>query len=383
MAGSNSLTNQVPHLLRWIRLRSIHTLDEGLKSRRDNFLLLRFLAASLVIYRHGGAMTGGAGFRDFIPWLGWGTDSGKVAVDIFFLVSGFMISGSYLRRQHLPDFLWARVLRIFPAYLLCLVLCAFVLGAIYTKLPVWDYYRSPDVIHYVLQNLKLQSSMVWQLPGVFTDNPQRATINGSIWTLPAEAHMYLWVALLGLLGVISRRWLGSLIIAALFAVGMIWPESNILMLPDIYLHVAGMFGLGAICYIHRDIIPAGWPCFLLLAGLAFLLRNTPAYPFAFGIALAQFCFAFAYCIPWHGFNRLGDYSYGLYLWGCPMQQTIAHHFPTLSPMGNSLLAFPLALALGVLSWHLLEKQALKLKRVPSQLWKKWKLQSLLPSADSP
>jgi peptidoglycan/LPS O-acetylase OafA/YrhL len=356
-------------LMRW----QARTLEDGLESRRDNFLLLRLLAASLVIYRHGGAMTGGAGFRDFIPWLGWGTDSGKVAVDIFFLVSGFMITGSYLRRRHLTDFLWARMLRIFPAYIFCLTACAFILGAVYTTLPYADYYRNPDVIHYVLQNMKLQSTMIWKLPGVFVDNPQRATINGSIWTLPAEARMYLWVGLLGLLGVLSRRWLGSLVIATLFSIGIFWPTNPILMLPDIYLHVAGMFALGAICYIYRKKIPAGWPYFLLMAALTFLLRETILYPFAFGLALSQFCFAFAYCIPWYGFNRFGDYSYGVYLWGCPMQQTIAHHFPNLPPIGNSLLAFPLALALGVLSWHVIESQALKLKRLPNQLWAKLKM----------
>jgi peptidoglycan/LPS O-acetylase OafA/YrhL len=374
MTDSHSAQGKPLHPARRFFAWPIKTIDDGLESRRDNFLLLRLFAASLVIYRHGGAMTGGAGFRDFIPWLGWGTDSGKVAVDIFFLVSGFMITGSYLRRRHLLDFLWARVLRIFPAYIFCLVLCAAVLGAMYTKLPIADYYRNPGVLHYVLQNIKLQSHMIWQLPGVFTNNPQRATVNGSIWTLPAEARMYLWIALLGAIGLLSRRWLASSVIAILFVLGILRPDSSILMLPDIYLHVAAMFALGAICYIHRRTIPVGWHYFLMLAAVAFLLRYTIVYPFAFGIALAQFCFAFAYCIPWYGFNRFGDYSYGVYLWGCPMQQTIAHIFPKLPPMGNSLAAFPLALALGILSWYAIEKQALKLKRVPNQLWLKWKIQ---------
>ena len=224
--------------------------------------------------------------------------------------------------------------------------------------------------------------MIWQLPGVFTDNPQRATINGSIWTLPAEARMYLWIALLGAIGLLSRRWLVSAVIAILFVVGIVRPDSAILMLPDIYLHVATMFALGAICFIHRNIIPVGWHYFLLLVVLTYLLRNTTVYPFAFGIALAQFCFAFAYCISWYGFNCFGDYSYGVYLWGCPMQQTIAHIFPNLPPIGNSLVAFPLALVLGILSWYAIEKQALKLKRIPNQLWIKWKVQRQA-SADMP
>ncbi|OOG62771.1 hypothetical protein B0E46_11095 [Rhodanobacter sp. B04] len=352
-------------------LKSVKALDTGLRGKQDNFLLLRLLAAALVIYRHGGAVTGGSGFRDLLPWLGWGIDSGKLAVDMFFVVSGFMITGSYLRRKHLFDFLWARILRIFPAYLFCLVVSSFVLGAVYTNMPTSAYLKDPVVLNYVIQNIKLQTHMAWQLPGVFVDNPKLDTINGSIWTLPAEARMYLWAAALGLFGALSRRWLGSLVIAALLLLGIFLPNSAILMLPDIYLHIAAMFALGALCYLHRCIIPIGWPCVAVLGVTAYLLRDTAVYPYAFGITLAQFCFSFAYCTPWHGYNRFGDYSYGLYIWGFPMQQVIAHHFPTLPPLANSLMAFPLALSLGILSWHAIEKPALKLKRVPAQLWKKW------------
>lgn len=345
----------------------VRTLADGLQSRRDNFLLLRFIAASMVIYGHGSAITGGKGPPEFFVWMGWGVYSGAIAVDVFFVVSGFMIAGSYLRRQHLGDFLWARVLRIFPAFLFCLLFSAYVLGPIMTALPLAEYLHAPEVAHYVVQNAKLQTTMVWNLPGVFAGNPRVTTINGAIWTLPAEFRMYLWVAVLGVIGTLSRRWLVSAIILIFFCVGIVYPTHGMWMIPTIYLHLAGMFGLGTLLYVHRRYVPVGWPYAAASALAAFLLRHTPLYPFAFGIAVAQVSFAFAYALPWHGFNRFGDYSYGIYLWGWPMQQVVAYWFPSLSPIGNAIPSFLLALLLAIVSWHLIEKPALMLKSIPARL----------------
>ncbi len=357
------------------------TLAHGLAGRKDNFLLLRFIAASMVIYGHGSAITGGKGFPEVFVNMGWGVYSGTIAVYIFFLVSGFMIAGSYLRRQHLPDFLWARVLRIFPGFLFCLSVSAFVLGTVFTAMSRWDYLRDPAVVQYVLQNMKLQTTMAWNLPGVFTGNPHVATVNGAIWTLPSEFRMYLWVGLAGMFGILSRRWLCALVIATFFGMGIFFPDRDIFMIPTIYLHVAAMFGLGVFCFIYRERIPVGWAYVAGTTLMACLLRDTAIYPFVFGAAVAQFSFAFAYCIPWHGFNRLGDYSYGIYLWGWPMQQVVAHYFPLISPIKNALAAFPLALALAIISWYLVEKPALRLKSVPGKLLVRVK-ENFLRKADS-
>lgn len=343
------------------------TLADGLASRRDNFLLLRFIAASMVIYGHGAAITGGKGPTEFFKWMGWGTYSGAIAVDIFFVVSGFMVAGSYLRRRHLGDFLWARVLRIFPAFLFCLLLSAYVLGPLLTDLSATAYLHEPGVAHYVMQNAKLHTTMAWNLPGVFADNPRVATVNGAIWTLPVEFRMYLWLAVLGVTGALSRRWLVSLVILAFFALGIFYPTRDMWMLPSIYLHLAGMFALGTLYYVYREHVPVGWSFVAIAALAAFLLRHTPVYPLAFGFAVAQFSFAFAYATPWHGYNRFGDYSYGVYVWGWPMQQVVAHFFPLLSPIGNAIPSFVLALILAMISWHVIEKPALSLKTVPARL----------------
>ncbi|HET7931885.1 MAG TPA: acyltransferase [Rhodanobacteraceae bacterium] len=328
--------------------------------------MLRFVAASLVIYGHGSAITGGKGWPELFSHLGWGHYSGDIAVDIFFVISGFMVTGSFLRRRHLLDFLWARALRIYPALIFCLLVSAFVLGAICTSLPLARYFEDPATLHYVVQNFKLQTTMAWHLPGVFTHNPIRTTVNGSLWTLPAEIRMYLWVGLLGALGILARKWLASVVLLALFVCGVVQPDHLLWMPLASFVRLGGYFALGAFCYLHRQHIRAGWPMVSALVLIAYSARHTPAYPYAFGLALGAFVFAFAYCLPWHGFNRFGDYSYGMYLWGFPVQQAIAHYHPALTPIENAIPAFLLALVLAVLSWHFVEKPVLRWKPLPAK-----------------
>lgn len=347
------------------------TLANALAVGQDNFLLLRFIAASLVIYGHGPAMSGQRGWPDLFAWLGWGAYSGDIAVDIFFVTSGYMIAGSYVRRRHVFDFLWARVLRIYPAYILCLLGSALVLGPLVSSLTPAAYFSHHAVSHYIGKNLELGKSLAWTLPGVFTNNPLPGVVNGSIWTLPAEIRMYLWVAVAGLLGVLTRpRWTNVLLVA-LFACGVIAPERLPLVPLDSFVRLAGYFAAGVFCYVNRDWLRFGWTWMVLFGVLAWAVRATFLYPFAFGLALVAFVFAFAYATPWRGFNRFGDYSYGLYLWGFPMQQLVATYGSDGMRTANAAVAWPLALLLAVASWHLVEKPALRLKAWPARLYRRW------------
>lgn len=359
-----------PRWQRWF------TLADGLAQRDDNFLLLRALAASLVIYGHSYAMVPSGGPPELFSWLGWGVYSGQIAVDLFFAISGFLITGSFLRRHALFEFLWARALRIYPAYLFCLLLCTFALGPVFTTLPLHDYLRDPATSDYVIKNLRLNIDMAWDLPGVFVDNPRRSTINGSIWTLPAEIRMYLWVAALGVLGVLARRWLANLVLPTLFVLGFFVAPVYLLTVPQPdYMRLAAFFLAGGFCYINRDRVPASGWLLLGVAALAWLCRNTFFYAYAFGLAEVCFIFWFAYRLRWHGYNRFGDYSYGIYLWGFPMQQLVAHWLPNTIPLVNAALSLPLAIAMAVVSWHFVEKPAISLKSAPKRWWARWKRRS--------
>jgi peptidoglycan/LPS O-acetylase OafA/YrhL len=356
-----------PHPLnRWFAARILRrppTLAEGLASRQDNFLLLRMIAATMVIYGHAAPITGGHGPRELFRSLGWGTYSGHIAVLIFFVISGFLITGSFDRNPNPLRFAAARALRIGPAYIAFILLSVFVIGLAYTTLPAHDFLSDPRTHSYLAKALSIGTPLQWTLPGVFGDNPDRATVNGALWTLRVEARMYLWVLVLGVLGLLALRRIGNLTLVVLFAIALLSHRTLPLLDQHSWLGLAGAFAVGVACYLNRDWIPASGRVLLVLTVAAYGLRHTHAYHEVLVLALAAFVFWFAYRLPWHGYNRFGDYSYGTYLWGWPVQQMVAHQWPELRPIPHALIAAPIAIGLGILSWKLIEEPALRLLRL--------------------
>lgn len=348
----------------------IKNISDGLAQGGDNFLLLRFVAAAMVIYGHAPAITGGDGPIDLFVWLNWGEYSGSIAVDLFFVTSGFLIAGSFLRRQHVADFAWARLIRIMPAYATCLLICAFVLGPLFTIHPLGDYFSSPAPYAYAWKNLLLKTDMVWNLPGVFSGNPKITTVNGAIWTLPAEVRMYAWIGLLGLVGVLARRWLFNVVLLGLFVFGLYHHDDIPLVPIHEYIKLAALFATGSFCYVNRSWMPIHGGLLAVACCLAYLCRSTQVYPYLFGGCEVLFVFWFAYNVRWRWFNRFGDYSYGIYLWGFPSQQMVAALFPSLPFVANAACGFVIALLLAIASWHCIEKPALRSKGMPSALMRR-------------
>lgn len=339
------------------------TLAQAMARPGDNLLLMRLLAAAAVIYGHSYAICGIAGASDHIARQNWGYGlySGSIAVQVFFLISGFLVTAAWLRRPDPSFFLASRVLRIVPAYLACLILSALVLGAALTTLPLGDYYASAETWRYIRRNLVLTTEMAWTLPGVFTTNPLANTINGSIWTLPVEARVYAWLAVFGLLGLLDRRE-RLLYAAAILAVALYARYPLPLMAMDEYLRLGGFFLAGSLFYRWRDLIPFHGALIPLLAALSVFAHGSDWFMPLYATGLAYTTFWFAYGPKFLlAFNRVGDYSYGVYLWGYPLQQLVAHWLPTPTPTRITLLALPLALAAGIASWHCLEQPVLRLK----------------------
>ena len=344
----------------WSRLR-YRTIADEMVQRKDNFQLLRFIAAANVIYHHAYTIADGSGPPNLFESLGWWRAAPYLDVDLFFVMSGFLVTASFVRTKDVAVFLWARFLRILPGLLCCLLVTAFVIGPIFTERNLGVYLRDPDVMGYIVRNIQMRTDWIKDLPGVFVDNPQKATVNGSIWTMPALARMYACVAILGFLGILSKRRRFNIVVGSLVVL-VICYEWKLPLLPgDEYARMAVMFAAGAFVYINRSWLPM--PRLLLLATIvaAFLLRSTEAYRYLFSVAEVMFVFWFAYALKWYGFNRFADYSYGIYLWGYPSQQMVAAIDGHLSSLANAAIGFILALLLAIGSWHLVEKPALRMK----------------------
>jgi len=165
-------------------------------ARDNNFNLVRLFGAVLVIYGHSYALTGhtSPGFA--------ATAVATIGVKIFFSISGYLVSLSWLSDPHLARFFSRRLLRICPALIILIVATAFIVGPIVTQSGLADYFEDPSVYAY-LWNVTLYIS--YYLPGVFEHNVYAGAVNGSLWSLPAEFAMYILTpAILTLLHFLPR-----------------------------------------------------------------------------------------------------------------------------------------------------------------------------------
>ncbi len=179
-------------------------------ARNNNITLLRLLAASAVFWGHCFDLVLGPGqiHQDAPSQVIRLIDAHRggtagIGVGLFFVLSGLLVTRSYLNRGSLIDFAVARALRIYPLLIVTVLVSAILLGPFVSILSVSEYFESSIPYRYVLSNGSLWQ-LVHHLPGVFDENPFRG-VNGSLWTLPIEVSLYVVVGLAGVLGLLRRR----------------------------------------------------------------------------------------------------------------------------------------------------------------------------------
>lgn len=341
------------------------SIEGWLDTGRDNILQLRVIAALLVILGHSFVLVK-AGV-DPANALFPRTQTHLLGVMMFFVISGFLITLSWERRPDLRRFLRARALRLWPGLAACVTVWALLIGPLLTELPLRTYFGTGDrlgsVHEHLVGNLTLLK-MHWFLPGVFAGNPVERYVNGSLWTIPVEAALYLCVAALGALGLLRFRWTASFLICALIAWLVLWPmytgQLRVKGIAWLGLNLAGFFAAGSVACMLRRYIPVS--TFLMLVVTIVCVagqRTAHAMPFTM-LLVTYFVFWFAYVPRVPTIRGQLDVSYGVYLWGFPVQQVLV-----LAGIANGWLLFvvttPIVLAMGAASWLLVEKPALRLK----------------------
>lgn len=332
------------------------TIADAWFTQRNNFNLMRLVAAWLVIYGHAWAITGSSG-QDLLASLTDFRFAGAIAVDMFFVVSGFLIAAS-LQRNSVRGYLISRALRILPALLACVGVTTFVLGPLLSAAA--GYWSQATTWNYFFINASLLLSR-FQLPGVFATHPLDV-VNGSLWTLPIEAKLYLLLMCAWLLGLLApKRYTPLWAVAIVVGYALAW---HFAPLPDHiqkYIACTAFFITGSLLWVNRDRIRlSGWIVLALLVLFA-CLRNSPwAHLPYFGLlTYGTLYLGLRIRLP---MIRHTDLSYGLYLYGWPAQQ-LAWMLPMgKSVSGNIITATAIALACAALSWCLVERPALHLKK---------------------
>ncbi len=335
-------------------------------TRANNLDLVRFVAASMVLVDHSFALTGRHG-----PPGPFGYETlGAFGVAVFFVISGYLVTASWQRDPRVVPFARKRAFRIVPAFAFVVVLCALVAGPVLTTLSPSEYFTHP------LTRAYLRNLAFWQvhymLPGVFATNPFAHAVNGSIWTLPIEVTMYVLLATLGALRLLTRASV-SVFVAALsiawFAFAdtiSAWPPFGPVVLQAGYtVHLALWFFLGSAFWLWRDRIRYRLDVAAALALGCWLTQRTPAGYVLFHLALPYMLLTFATLdVRWMAhFGQRGDFSYGIYLWAFPVQQTLASFGgATWALAAYVAVAATATLGCAYVSWHVVEYPALRFKR---------------------
>ncbi|MFN8358355.1 MAG: acyltransferase [Candidatus Kapaibacterium sp.] len=349
------------------------TISEVFDPRHNNFGFLRFLLASLVILSHGLPIGGFPDNDPFIILSHHATTLGSVAVAGFFALSGFLITRSYLTSNSLPQFLWHRFLRIFPGFWVCLLMTAFVIAPLMhwmEKGSMYGVFEATDsALSYVYLNMLLFIKQ-WTIAGLPSTTPISG-LNGSLWTLIHEFLCYLAVGIVGVLGLLRKRWTLILTVICLWMVQLVrlHAPSWVPMITghpfiEEFIRLACTFFCGAALYVFREKIPFSG-LLAVAAVLLFILGSALGYTLEVESVTIAYCiFWLAFRLPFQAFDKRGDFSYGLYIYAFPVQQMLAvvdvqHYgyvpFVLLGILGTLLFAIP--------SYIVVEKPMLDLKRL--------------------
>ena len=349
---------------------SSRSFEQAFDFRRNSLNALRVLFAAFVVIGHGYHL----GLNLTAPHLG-SLYIGDVGVDGFFVISGFLITNSRLRPGSTTlSYLRDRALRIFPAYWVCLVVCAVVVApAVLAKshLSASGAFTARDsATGFVLKNsLLLQAQHT--VAGMLRSGPVPGTLNGSLWTLLYEFIAYIAIAMLACRTLASRR--TALAMAAfglcwIVLLGVtVWPETMVSLTGSAELVPRGsrlglMFLSGTVLRLYWHKIPCSRN--LALASLVIVLAAAPlSQP---RLVTAPF---FAYVVVYLGtqvvFQSVGqrvDISYGLYLYAWPVELLLrAYGVQRHGLIPFVVLALALSSLAGTISYVAVERPALSLK----------------------
>ena len=347
-------------------------------ARCNNFNIIRIIAAFLVILGHMYYIMGQA--ANLPTFAGQGIQI--IGVKILFVLCGYFITKSWLSDTHLGRYAIKRLFRIYPALIVVVLLSIFVLGPIMTTLSAGEYFSNANTWAY-LKNLILHPT--YNLPGVFAENAYPYAVNGSLWTIPVELAIYVLVPLLTLIPMKKKTPIvGAVLLVLCLALNIckvyLFPTKQIVVWGNDLLQATDLlpaFFLGHIfSFVDKKYFnwQIGTIVFLIVS---FLSIPLPYSDLVFPATLAYFILSFgnAERPVFRNWFKKSDFSYGLYLYGFPIQQImyVLLKKANLHPLLMTFICFAIVLGFAILSWCFIEKPANKLcKKILSYIPKRKK-----------
>jgi peptidoglycan/LPS O-acetylase OafA/YrhL len=327
----------------------------------NNFTLLRLLLAVAVVVSHTFSVTTGAVMDE--PLAAWtGFTLGEHAVNGFFVVSGFLVTMSFDQRGW-RDYVIARALRIAPGLIVATLVVALLLGGALTSLSPTAYLESPDLRRFIGLTLTGFKSNI-ALPGVFAENPFKFPM-GTVWTLKYEVLCYAGVLAFGVVSLLRSRAVSLALVAglalSLLALDLLRPGAAKSL--ETSLRLPLIFAFGGALYVWRNRARLSGPLALFLVAAAAAASGTFAYKTLLFVATSygMMWLALAPVLTRRSYEPRADLSYGTYLYGWPVQQSLHALFPATAALVLLLPSLLVTAVLAAASWYGIEKPALALK----------------------
>jgi peptidoglycan/LPS O-acetylase OafA/YrhL len=338
--------------------------------KENNFDFLRLALAVLVIFSHSFPLGAGSDIHEPLRVLTHGQMTlGAFAVDLFFVMSGFLIAGSAERSRSLGSYLKKRVARIYPAFVVSAVVMAVVVLPL-AKGTFAEASWAARLMDFSLQTLRLRE---FHVQGAFAHNPYPGVLNGSVWSIQYEFGCYLGVAMMAAVGLLKRRgwvlacFVASLVISVAFQTqGWIFGgkfAGALLGSPQLWARLLPFYLAGVVFYLFRDSVRLNaWGASVAMAALIAACWLPVGWTAVFPLAGTYLVFyvAFAKWIPMQRAGKFGDFSYGTYLYAFPVEQLLVMKFGhAMTPWLLFAMATPLSLIAAVVSWYVVERRFLR------------------------
>lgn len=336
-----------------------------LKREENHFDLLRLLSAVLVVFGHARILGAQPPIIDpenlIFQW-----DMGRTGLLCFFIMSGYLVTGSLERRKNPLVFMAFRGMRIFPALVFCMLVMGFLIGPILSNLFWGDYFFSNETWQFI-KNISVYR-LHYKLPGVFETNPGGSSVNGSLWTIPYEFTCYGILAITGIFSILKNRYFTLALFLILIILHFtLRPVLDTIVLPIIGVDLKRGLALflfflsGSLYFKFKELFIwkalHGWVALFVVI----FTSNNPLFELfeLFFLPWIIFSIAFSKKKFSISFIRKNDLSYGLYLWAFPCSQIIMSFFQKpMDPFLLGTLTLAPALLIAALSWFVIEKPAL-------------------------
>jgi peptidoglycan/LPS O-acetylase OafA/YrhL len=339
---------------------------EPLGSRKNTFDFLRFFFASLVIFSHSYPLATGTEDAEPLRVATAGQLTfGSLAVDCFFIISGFLISQSWTNQPSIRSFLEKRVRRIYPGFIAATLIGAFVIS------PLFSIHGGAGIdLEFVLKYLARTARLLPTTPGTaFETNPARDIVNGSLWSISYEFWCYVGVVFCGVVGLLAKpRRMLMLLVAAIaiaftFAYLHLSPGGKwlgvIFGYPPFWARLLPYFLVGMTFFAYRHSIVLthrGAAVCVAMLTIAAFAPNGMIFVLPWAAAYLIFWFAYLPLPRLQRFGKHGDISYGIYLYAFPVQQMLMFRLGSrLDEYTLFLLAWAMSIAAGAASWWVIER----------------------------